>query len=50
MSTDAAADEYLLDRLTPQERDDLEQTLDRVLSTIDDAIPTLAPTRVSHLR
>jgi len=43
MGSDAGADEYLLDRLTPQEREELERTLGRVLDTIDDAVPTFSP-------
>lgn len=43
MSTDAAADECLLDRLTPPEREELERTLARVLNTIDDVSVPFSP-------
>ncbi len=45
MSRDAAADECMLDRLTPQERGELKQTLTRVLDVMDDVSAPFAPER-----
>lgn len=45
MTTDAIADECLLDRLTPQERGELKQTLTRVLDVMDDVSVPFSPER-----
>lgn len=48
MTTDAVADECLLDRLTPDEREELEQTLTRVLDVMDDSTPPFDPIRTQR--
>lgn len=45
MSRDTVAEECMLDRLTPQERGELKQTLTRVLDVMDDVSVPFSPER-----